>query len=102
MNTNDLGGRFHRKLTSLKVPDIHVKLLLTSQSHGSYWFEAANFSADAYADVYTAPRGYRKMARIQTSYIEEQDHLTRRARRMFASLGPQNAEYLSDSNLHHT
>ncbi|KAG6900261.1 hypothetical protein C0993_000714 [Termitomyces sp. T159_Od127] len=97
LNSNDLGGRFHRKLTSVKVPDIDVKVLLASQPHGSRWVEAARFSADAYVDVYTAPLGYRETARKQIAYIEEQDRLTGRARRMFAPLGPHNAEYPSDS-----
>lgn len=102
LNSNDLGGRFHRKLTSLKVPDIHVKVLLTCQPHKSRWAEVANFSADAYADVYTAPRGYREIARSQIAYIQEQDRLTGRARRMLTSLEPHNAEHPSDSDLYDT
>ncbi|KAG6903050.1 hypothetical protein C0995_007483 [Termitomyces sp. Mi166 len=90
LDSNDLGGRFHRKLTSVKIPEIHVKLLLTSRPHGGRWLETANFSADAYADIYTAPRGYREMAQAQIFYIAGQDHLTGRARRMVASLGSQN------------
>ncbi|KAG6841879.1 hypothetical protein C0991_005609 [Blastosporella zonata] len=88
-DSNDLGGRYHRKATSLKVAEIYVKLLLTSFLHKNRWLEALSFSADAYVDIYSAPRGYREMAQAQISYIEEQDRLTGRARRMAASLGSQ-------------
>ncbi|KAG6911117.1 hypothetical protein DXG01_003857 [Tephrocybe rancida] len=90
-DSNDLGGRHHRKATSLQIAEICTKLLLTSSLHGGRWLEAMKFTADAYLDIYSAPYGYREKAQSQISYIEEQDRLTGRARRMVASLKSQNA-----------
>ncbi|KAG6845925.1 hypothetical protein H0H87_000731 [Tephrocybe sp. NHM501043] len=92
VDSNDLGGRYHRKATSIRVPEIYIKLLLTSSLHTDRWLEALNLFADAYMDMYSAPCGYRQISKAQLSYIEEQDRLTERARRMIAPLAFKNVK----------
>lgn len=89
VDNNDLGGRYHRKVTSIQIPEICVKTLLTASKEGSDWLEAAEITADAFLDIYTSPRGYHAMAQAQIAYIEEQDQLTGRAKQMFGPLGSQ-------------
>jgi hypothetical protein len=86
VDTNDLGGRYHRKVTSLRIPEAVIKVLLAVSSESNRWLEAAEVIADAFLDIYASPRGYRDMTRAQTAFVEEQDRLTSRARRMFVSL----------------
>ncbi|KAG6832605.1 hypothetical protein H0H92_014441 [Tricholoma furcatifolium] len=91
MDSNDLGGRYHRKTTGLRVAEICVKILLSSHPHTERWLEAMNFSADAYLDIYSAPRNYRLKARDQIAFVEEQDRFTGRAGLLVASLRTPNA-----------
>ncbi|GLB37483.1 putative fermentation associated protein [Lyophyllum shimeji] len=87
MDSNDLGGRYHRRVTNLNVPDICVKVLLAAPQRADRWFEAMSLTADVCLDIYSAPRGFRDMAQAQAAYVEEQDRMTGRARTMLASLG---------------
>ncbi|KAG6849567.1 hypothetical protein H0H93_007348 [Arthromyces matolae] len=89
LDSNDLGGRFHRKSTSVKIPEITLKVLLASALYENRWLEAGHVSADAYLDVYSASPDFQKIAQAQASFIAEQDDLTGRARRMVASLRSQ-------------
>lgn len=98
LDSNDLGGQYHKKVTSLRVPQISIKVLLTTSVKMGHWWEAAEVTADAFLDIYTSPRGYRDMARVQIAYIEEQDRLTGRARRMLSSLGPSVSEGTNTSS----
>lgn len=86
MDNNDLGGQFHKKLTSLQLPHACVKLLLTSPSEQNSWLEAAELICDAYLDIYGSPTGWQELAEAQADFVEEQDRLTGRARRMFGAL----------------
>ncbi|KAG5639402.1 hypothetical protein H0H81_002934 [Sphagnurus paluster] len=79
VDSNDLGGRYHRKTTGVKVPEISAKVLLASLLRGGRWLETLDFTADAYLDIYSAPRGFRDTAQAQIAYVEEQDRLTDRA-----------------------
>ena len=87
-DANDLGGHFHRKLTSLRVPRICVKFLLRSLAEHRRWLEVCELESDAYLDMYSSPIGWRQKAADQTAFIEEQDLLTGRAKRMFRGLDP--------------
>ncbi|KAJ7579122.1 hypothetical protein C8J56DRAFT_337033 [Mycena floridula] len=88
VDNNDLGGQFHRKLTSLRLPEVSVKILATSESKQSSWLEAASFSGDAFLDIYSSPAGGLEEAEDQAAFVEEQDQLTGRARKMFGALKP--------------
>jgi hypothetical protein len=85
VDTNDLGGRYHRKVTTLRVPEAVIKVLLAVSSESNRWLEAAEIIADAFLDIYASPHGHRDMTRAQAAFVEEQDRLTNRARRMFLS-----------------
>jgi hypothetical protein len=89
VDSNDLGGHYHRKLTSLKIPKVFVKVLLSTSGASNHWLEAAEIITDAYLDIYASPRGHRKMTATQIAYVEEQDILTNRARQMLVSLRSQ-------------
>ncbi|RDB25364.1 Protein CSF1 [Hypsizygus marmoreus] len=86
VDSNDLGGRYHRKVTSVKLPEICVKVLLTASTEENRWLEAADVTTDAYVDIYSTPHGYRALAQAQIAYVEDQDRLTGRARHMFGPL----------------
>lgn len=86
VDSNDLGGLYYRKITSLRIPEIRIKVLLTPVLKNNRWLEAAEIVADVFLDIYASPLGYRDMAQAQLAYIEEQDRPTGRARRMFSSL----------------
>lgn len=86
VDSNDLGGLYYRKITSLRIPEIRIKVLLTPVLKNNRWLEAAEIVADVFLDIYASPLGYRDMAQAQLAYIEEQDRSTGRARRMFSSL----------------
>lgn len=86
LDSNDLCGQYHRKVTNLKLPHISVKMLLTAASDHKPWLEAAEVIADAYLSIYSSPSGWHEMARAQIEFVEEQDRLTGRARRMLRTL----------------
>ncbi|KAJ6586994.1 hypothetical protein DFH09DRAFT_241649 [Mycena vulgaris] len=83
---NDLGGKFHRKLSSLRIPRLCVKFLLRSLSEHRRWLEVSELETDAYLDVYASPRGWQRMAEEQAKFIKQQDLPSGRAERMFAGL----------------
>ncbi|KAJ7680397.1 hypothetical protein DFH06DRAFT_1404238 [Mycena polygramma] len=80
---NDAGGKFHRKLTSLRVPCICVKILLRSLAERRRWLEVCDLESDVYFDIYSSPRGWREKAAKQAAFIDEQDQPSGRAKRMF-------------------
>lgn len=82
LEMNDLAGEFHRKVTSLRIPDVCLKILITTPS-GHNWLEAARFSSDANLDIYSAPIGWRESGRAQAEFIRAQDILTGRAKFLF-------------------
>jgi hypothetical protein len=86
VDINDLGGRYYRKVTSLRVPEVVVKVLLSASMESNRWLEAAEIITDAFLDIYASPRGYRTMTGAQIAYVEEQDRLTSRAHQMLDSL----------------
>ncbi|KAJ6593973.1 hypothetical protein B0H19DRAFT_1365929 [Mycena capillaripes] len=90
VTVNDVGGHFHRKLTSLRVPCIRVKFLLRSLAEHRRWLEVCELESDAYLDLYSSPSGWRRKAAEQAAFIEEQDLPFGRAKRMFG--GPNSAQ----------
>ncbi|KAF8893814.1 hypothetical protein BD779DRAFT_1669348 [Infundibulicybe gibba] len=70
MDSNDLGGQHHRKVTSLRLPQ-------------NPWLEAAELVGDAYVDIYSSPMGWRQASERQRAFVYEQDRMTGRAMRMF-------------------
>ena len=88
-DSNDLGAHHYRRVMSIRIPHISSKVLLTASTERNVWLEAAEIIFDAYLDIYSAPKGHRLMTRAQSTFVEEQDRLTGRARRMFESLRPQ-------------
>ncbi|KAF5386043.1 hypothetical protein D9615_002215 [Tricholomella constricta] len=89
VDSNDVGGQYYRKAISLRITEISVKVLLAASLHGGRWLEALKLTADAYLDIYSAPLGFRNHVQAQIAYVEEQDRLTGRARRIFATAGSQ-------------
>ena len=71
----------------MRIPDIYLKVLITTASGRHSWLEAANFSSDANFDMYSAPAGWKNSARAQADFVRAQDILTGRASFMFDVLG---------------
>jgi hypothetical protein len=82
LDINDLAGKFYRKMTSLRIPHLCVKALITTVSGRKSWLEAAQFSSDANLDIYSAPVGWQESGRAQTDFIRTRDILTVRAKFM--------------------
>ncbi|KAG7440025.1 uncharacterized protein BT62DRAFT_646663 [Guyanagaster necrorhizus] len=80
LDNNNLGGRFHRQLTSIRIPVARAKMLLHNLS--DHWLEAGEMVVDVYLDVYTSPVNWRNLAGAQESFVKEQDVLTGRAAKM--------------------
>ena len=85
-DSNDLGAHHYRRVLSIRIPHISSKVLLTASIERNVWLEAAEIIFDAYLDIYLAPKGHRLTTRAQSTFVEEQDRLTGRAKRMFDSL----------------
>ena len=94
VNTNDLAADHYRKVVSVRAPHITAKVLVTSQIPGASWLEAGEVVADAYIDVYSAPKDYIALNAAQVAFVEEQDRATNRVKRMVAGL-----QGRSDGNL---
>ncbi|SJK97794.1 uncharacterized protein ARMOST_01049 [Armillaria ostoyae] len=80
LDNNNLGGRFHRQLTSIRIPVACVKMLLRNLS--DRWLEAGEMTLDVYLDIYTSPVNWRNLAAAQESFVKEQDALTGRVAKM--------------------
>jgi hypothetical protein len=93
--TNDLGGRFHRKLASLRLPLANVKVFLAATRNRQTWLEAAEFVTDAFLDVYSSPPGWVDKSRAQAEFIHAQSAPTGRAEHMFKAF---RADYIPFGN----
>ncbi|KAF9475774.1 hypothetical protein BDN70DRAFT_996181 [Pholiota conissans] len=85
-DSNDLGARKYRKVTSLRIPNILASILLTTVAERNTWLQAAELAFDMYLDIYSSPLGYRSITRDQLAFVEEQDKITNRAKTMFSQL----------------
>lgn len=86
LNTNDLAGDFYRKVTSIQIPTIVLKVLVTNVTRPRSWLEAAHATLDVNVDIYSAPAGWRETSRMQEEFIRVQDAPTGRAKLMKESL----------------
>jgi len=86
LEMNDLAGTYYRRVTSLRVPQVCLKVLITTPSGRHTWLEAAQFASDASLDIYSAPAGWRESGRVQADHILSQDVLTGRAKFLFDTL----------------
>lgn len=86
LNTNDLAGDFYRKVTSIQIPTISLKVLVTNVTRPRSWLEAAHAILDVNVDIYSAPAGWRDTSRVQKEFVRIQDVPTGRAKLMKESL----------------
>ena len=86
LDTNDLGGQFHRKMVSLRLPRVALRTLLASETNQSSWLEAGELSGDCNLDIYLAPIGWQDKAQAQAGFVQEQDQLTGRVQKMFGAV----------------
>lgn len=84
---NDLAGKSFRKVTSLRLPEGTVRLLLASKQDRARWIEAADAQLSVDLDIYSAPPGWQDAARRQMDFIAEQDHPTGRAKILYMEEG---------------
>lgn len=89
-DSNDLGAHQYRKVTSIRIPEVRVCVLLTTSMEKNTCLEAFELLFDVYTDIYSSPTGHRALTRKQLSFIEEQDKLTGRAKLMFSQLRQRN------------
>ncbi|KAJ8503140.1 hypothetical protein ONZ45_g11120 [Pleurotus djamor] len=82
VDLNDKPGAFHKKLASLMLPTVSVKILHATPSSRKTWLEAAAISLDLDVDIYTAPKNWRLKAMEQNNFVNAEDHGTGRAQRM--------------------
>ena len=83
---NDLGSGLYKRVNSLKMPFVSCKLLLTSSSKRKTWLEAAEFNVDVDLDIYSTPHNHQAQTNAQLAFLDEQDRITGRAKRLFAQL----------------
>ncbi|OSD07084.1 hypothetical protein PYCCODRAFT_793525 [Trametes coccinea BRFM310] len=83
LDRNDLAGKSFSQVTSLRLPEGTVKLLLSSKQDRSRWIEAADARVDVDLDVYSAPPGWREAAKRQTDFVAAEDAPTGRARILY-------------------
>ncbi|KAG1742840.1 hypothetical protein EDB19DRAFT_1875202 [Suillus lakei] len=76
VHTNDLEGQFCGKLTSVRVPLVALKILLSSRDSKITWCEAADLSTDVNLDIYRSPKTRNPS---QMDFMKGQDELTHRA-----------------------
>ncbi|KAI8993910.1 hypothetical protein BD414DRAFT_436222, partial [Trametes punicea] len=82
-DTNDLAGQSFSRVTSLRLPEGTVRLLLSSKQDRSKWIEGAVVRLDVDLDIYSAPPGWRTAARRQADFVAEQDAPTGRAKILY-------------------
>jgi hypothetical protein len=86
LDRNDLGTNHYKRVTSLRVPGVSAKILLTGLPRPMAWLEAAEISLEAYIDIYSSPFNHQALTRAQLAFVEEQDSLTGRAKRILEQL----------------
>lgn len=79
---NDLAGKAYRKVTSIRLRQGIIRLLLASGPNQSSWLEAAHTEVDCCVDLYSAPKGWEEAARNQAKFVVEQDIPTGRAKQL--------------------
>lgn len=82
LETNDLASDFYRKVMSICIPQVTLKVLVTNNVQHRSWLEAVDAKLDVNIDLYSAPAGWRESARLQNEFIKIQDVPTGRAKLM--------------------
>ncbi|KAF7969728.1 hypothetical protein HWV62_26142, partial [Athelia sp. TMB] len=82
LETNDLASDFYRKVMSICIPQVTLKVLVTNNAQHRSWLEAVDAKLDVNIDLYSAPAGWRESARLQNEFIKIQDVPTGRAKLM--------------------
>jgi len=79
---NDLAGKEYKKVTSIRLRQGIIRLLLASGPNQSSWLEAAQTEVDCCVDLYNAPKGWEEAVRNQAKFVVEQDAPTGRAKQL--------------------
>ncbi|KAF5393264.1 hypothetical protein D9757_000624 [Collybiopsis confluens] len=77
LDHNDLGGKYHKKSTSIRLPQLVLKTLL-DYNETNTWLEAAEVVTDVFLDIYSSPAGWQEMSTAQADFVWEQDQPTGR------------------------
>ncbi|KAF9070624.1 hypothetical protein BDP27DRAFT_1401949 [Rhodocollybia butyracea] len=85
LDHNDLGGQYHKKLTSIRLPYLSVKTLL-DYNNSNMWLETAEITTDALLDIYSSPPGWHEANATQAEFVWEQDGPTGRVERFIQML----------------
>lgn len=85
---NDLAGKNYRSVKSIVLPLFKFQCLLSDFDgprglRPLEWVEVASATFDLHADIYAAPKDWRKTALRQARFVAAQDHATRRARFLY-------------------
>ncbi|KAG1858104.1 hypothetical protein F4604DRAFT_1684988 [Suillus subluteus] len=94
VHTNDLEGQFCGKLTSVRLPLVSLKILLSSRDSKTSWCEAADLSTDINLDVYRSPKVRNPS---QMDFMKGQDELTHRAQHLLDEVERARKASLSDN-----
>jgi hypothetical protein len=79
LDYNDHAGKVYKKVVEIRVLKAIIRALLLADLRRKWWLEAASVSFDMALDIYTAPAGWKGMAKVQTDFVANQDAPTRRA-----------------------
>jgi hypothetical protein len=79
MASNNRAGQSYYRVTSFRLPQASLKLLLGIGARPISWIEALELSFDVSIDIYSSPPGWELVASTQKKFIEMQDALTGRA-----------------------
>jgi hypothetical protein len=72
MKSNDLAGQSYRKVTSITVPSVEMRILQKASTMDE-WLQAGVVQMEIGTDIYGAPSGWEEAARLQRLFITEQD-----------------------------
>lgn len=86
MASNDLAGNKYRKVTSLSVPKVIIRVV-HSLGKRNDWVEAGEVVFDVALDSYSSPLGWQESALLQSKFLAEQDEPTGRLRKLKIALG---------------
>ncbi|KAI0093075.1 hypothetical protein BDY19DRAFT_882324 [Irpex rosettiformis] len=78
IDVNDVGGKFYKSVTSIRVPLAIAKLLVSQSVGASDWHEAMCARMDVNIDIYSAPPGWKEKAQAQMEFLVAQDSHTER------------------------
>ncbi|KIL66260.1 hypothetical protein M378DRAFT_192008 [Amanita muscaria Koide BX008] len=101
IDNNDLGSQYHQKVTSVRIPDILLRLLLRGKRERLPWLEAAVLETHIDVDIYGAPRQHRDHTRKQIAFVQEQDRPSGRAHGIFGRyLCSADIDFIQQHSLH--